>query len=178
MRKIIRGWYLLTYYILAFNMPSSTLPFIGKIAKCFRSFLCRKLFRSFGTNSSVQKRVYIGLGSNISMGKGSNLGVNFRVHNSYLTIGDHVMMGPDVLVMGGGHIFSSLDKPMCQQGDIGRTNLIIYDDVWIGAWVTILGKTNTIGKGAIIAAGSVVTKPVPDYAIVGGNPAKIIRFRK
>ena len=59
-----------------------------------------------------------------------------------------------------------------------KTNLVISDDVWIGARVTILGKVNTIGKGAIIAAGSVVTKTVPDYAIVGGNPAKIIRFRK
>lgn len=169
---------MLAYYIIAFNLPSTTVPFIGKLSGRFRTFLCQKLFRSFGTDSSVQKRVYIGLGSNISMGKESNLGINFRVHNSSLTVGDHVMMGPDVLIMGGGHVFSSLDKPMCQQGDIGKTNLVISDDVWIGARVLILGKTNTIGKGAIIAAGSVVTKPVPDYAIVGGNPAKIIGFRK
>lgn len=168
---------MLAYYIIAFNLPSSTIPFIGKISGRFRSFLCRKLFNSFGAGSSVQKRAYIGVGNNISIGKSSNLGINFRVHNSYLTVGDNVMMGPDVLIMGGGHVFSSLDKPMCQQGDIGKTNLVISDDVWIGARVTILGKTNTIGKGAIIAAGSVVTKPVPDYAIVGGNPAKVIKYR-
>lgn len=178
MRKIFRGVYLLVYYIVAFNLPSLTIPFVGRIAGKFRTFLCRKLFHSFGDNSSIQKRVYIGSGSNISIGNGSNLGINFRVHNSYLVVGDYVMMGPDILVMGGGHVFSSLDRPMCRQGDIGKTNLVISDDVWIGARVTILGKVNTIGKGAIIAAGSVVTKTVPDYAIVGGNPAKIIRFRK
>lgn len=105
MRKIIRGLYLLAYYIIAFNLPSTTVPFIGKISERFRSFLCRKLFYSFGAGSSIQKRVYIGLGNNISMGKGSNLGINFRVHNSYLTVGDNVMMGLDVLIMGGGHVF-------------------------------------------------------------------------
>lgn len=67
---------------------------------------------------------------------------------------------------------------MANQGNIGKSELIICDDVWIGTRVTILGNVKTIGKGAIIAAGAVVTKPVPDYAIVGGNPAKIIKYRR
>ena len=54
----------------------------------------------------------------------------------------------------------------------------ICNDVWIGSRVTILGNVNRIGTGAIVGAGSVVTKPVPDYAIVAGNPARILKYRK
>lgn len=54
--------------------------------------------------------------------------------------------------------------------------IIIGDDVWIGFNATILSGVN-VGKGAVIAAGSVVTKDIPAYAIVGGVPAKVIRYR-
>lgn len=66
---------------------------------------------------------------------------------------------------------------MIEQGDIGKTRCDIGNDVWIGTNVTVLAKNITIGDGAIIGAGSVVTKSVPPYAIVGGNPAKIIKYR-
>ena len=54
----------------------------------------------------------------------------------------------------------------------------ISDDVWIGNSVIILGNVKRIGTGAIIGAGAVVTKPVPDYAVVAGNPARVIKYRK
>lgn len=55
-------------------------------------------------------------------------------------------------------------------------DVIIEDGVWVGCNVTIL-KGVHIGKGSVIAAGSIVTKDVPPYSIVGGNPAKVIKFR-
>jgi acetyltransferase-like isoleucine patch superfamily enzyme len=58
----------------------------------------------------------------------------------------------------------------------GNKDVIIEDGVWCGCNVTIL-KGCHIGKGAVVAAGSVVTKNVPPYAIVGGNPAKVIKYR-
>jgi len=67
---------------------------------------------------------------------------------------------------------------MMFQGGMGKTELQIDDDVWIGARVIVLPGCKHIGKGVIIGAGSVVTKDVPDYAIIGGNPAKIIKTRK
>ncbi|MBO4996343.1 MAG: hypothetical protein J6C78_10380 [Muribaculaceae bacterium] len=87
------------------------------------------------------------------------------------------MIASDVLVIGGGHRYDDLTTPMINQGNIGKTSLIIEDDVWIGARVTIVAKNYTIGKGSIIAAGAVVTKTVPPYAIVAGNPAKIVKYR-
>jgi carbonic anhydrase/acetyltransferase-like protein (isoleucine patch superfamily) len=58
-----------------------------------------------------------------------------------------------------------------------RTKLVVGHDVWIGLNAIILPSVNSIGNGAIIAAGSVVTKNVESYAIMGGNPAKMIRSR-
>lgn len=60
--------------------------------------------------------------------------------------------------------------------DITKGDVIIGSDVWIGDWVTITSGV-TIGHGAVIATNSHVTKDVPPYAIIGGNPAKIIRYR-
>lgn len=131
-----------------------------------------------GAGCNIQRKAYIGTGSHISMGNHSSIGINFKCHHTVLSIGDYVMMGPDVMIMGGGHVFSRTEIPMIRQGQLEKSFLAIGDDVWIGARVTILGNVRTIGKGAIIGAGSVVTKPVPDYAIVGGNPARVIRFRE
>lgn len=61
--------------------------------------------------------------------------------------------------------------------DVERGTLTIGNDVWIGYGTIITSKCQYIGDGAIIGAGSIVTKNVPEYAIVAGNPAKIIRYR-
>jgi virginiamycin A acetyltransferase len=60
---------------------------------------------------------------------------------------------------------------------IDYLNCIISDDVWVGHNATLLAGVRTVGRGAVIAAGAVVTKPVPAYAIVAGNPARVIRMR-
>ena len=66
---------------------------------------------------------------------------------------------------------------MWRQGFEKPKPIMICDDVWIGARAIIMGGC-TIGKGSIIAAGSVITHDVEEYSIVGGNPAKLIRKRK
>ena len=66
---------------------------------------------------------------------------------------------------------------MSKQGNKPSTPLHICSDVWIGARAIVLSCCKRIGKGVIIGAGSVVTKDIPDYAIVGGNPAKVIMVR-
>ena len=71
------------------------------------------------------------------------------------------------------HLFSHKQG---NPGSYSKGDIIIKNDVWIGANCTILDGI-TIGNGAVIAAGSVVTKDVPAYAIVGGNPAKLIKYR-
>ncbi len=77
----------------------------------------------------------------------------------------------------GGHIFARTDIPMGAQGGKEKTPLHIAGDVWIGSRAVILPGCKRIGHGAIVGAGAVVTKDIPDYAIVGGNPAKVLKYR-
>lgn len=86
-------------------------------------------------------------------------------------------MGPDVMILTSNHKHDRLDVPMNQQGFPCPQKVMIGNDVWIGARVMILPGVR-IGDGVIIGAGAIVTKDVPDYAIVGGVPAKILKYRK
>ncbi|MBV6429332.1 MAG: 2,3,4,5-tetrahydropyridine-2,6-dicarboxylate N-acetyltransferase [Haliscomenobacter sp.] len=90
-------------------------------------------------------------------------------------IGKNVMIAAQSIIVSSNHNFNNTSIPMNQQG-ISTQGIHISDDVWLGANVKVLDGV-IIGKGAIIAAGSVVNKSVPDYAIVAGVPAKIIKHR-
>lgn len=94
----------------------------------------------------------------------------------YIKIGNYVHTGVNVMMMAFNHGFYTRDIPTKEQ-DYLEAPIIIGDDVWIGAGSIILSGV-TIGKGAIIAAGAVVNKDVPDYAIVGGVPAKVLKYRE
>ena len=111
----------------------------------------------------------------ICLGSGSGLGVNCSVHEP-LKIGDNVMMGPDVTILTHTHNIEQTDIPMGKQG-MREAEVIIGNDVWIGMRVIIMPGVK-VGDGAVIGAGAVVTKDVPAFAIVGGVPAKIIKYRK
>lgn len=92
-----------------------------------------------------------------------------------MKIGDYVMIGPYCFFGSVHHEFDDYKTPMIfQKPEIRPIN--IEDDVWIGANVTVLGGV-TIGRGSIVAAGAVVTKDVEPFSIVGGVPAKLIRYR-
>ena len=114
-------------------------------------------------------------GGGISIGSGSGLGVNCSVHGP-LRIGDNVMMGPEVTILTHTHNIERTDIPMGQQG-MRVAEVVVGNDVWIGMRVVIMPGVK-VGNGAVIGAGAVVTKDVPDFAVVGGVPAKIIKYRK
>jgi len=173
MKKI----YLFIYYGFARNLPKSTSLVFGKIALKMRRSLCENLFLKCGKKIIVENKVYFGNGSDIVVGDEVGFGTNFKTLNRTLKIGNYLMMGEDVLFLGGGHSYDRLDIPMGHQSTKSKTPLIIEDDVWIGARVIILPGCIHIGKGVIIGAGSVVTHDIPDLAIVGGNPARILKYR-
>lgn len=92
-----------------------------------------------------------------------------------IQIGNYVMIGTNCLFASVHHTFDDWKKPMIFQKPEFR-QIAIEDDVWIGANVTVLGGV-TIGRGSVIAAGAVVTKDVEPYSIVGGIPAKLLKYR-
>ena len=92
-------------------------------------------------------------------------------------IGDNVMIAPDCVIYVRNHESSRLDIPMCKQGSTEERPVVIGNDVWIGGRVIILPGVK-IGDGAIVGAGSVVTRDVSEYDIVAGNPARVIKNRK
>lgn len=93
-----------------------------------------------------------------------------------ITIGTNVIFGPDVKILSSSHNYEGTQIPYESNDKDLLKPVIIEDHVWIGGFVLILPGVK-IGKGAIVGAGSVVTKEVPPYSIVGGNPAKFIKNR-
>lgn len=173
----MKRWIGLFFYLFILkHLPASdsgraVVVFIRKI----RSFIGRYVFDSCGKNINIEKGADFGTGNGISIGNNSGLGINCIVRGP-LKIGNDVMMGPDVIIYTSNHETSRCDIPMRWQGATPKEKVIISDDVWIGARVIILPGV-TIGRGVILAAGAVVTKDIPDYAVAGGVPAKVIKYR-
>jgi maltose O-acetyltransferase len=167
--------FLFLYYSLFKKLPVSY-GFMGKYWKYLRYICVKNTFKRCGKNVNVEKGAYFGNGKNIEINDNSGIGVNCIIPSD-IKIGKYVMMGPNVIIYNTSHQFDSTKIPMYLQGIVTSQPLIIEDDVWISTRVIILPNVRKIGKGSIIGAGSIVTRDVPAFAIVGGNPAKTIRFR-
>ena len=121
---------------------------------------------------------------NIKVGMGSYGNLNFP---SGTEIGNYCSIADGCKYLSGNHPYDHVSTAACfynpelgfvtKEHDIKRTALSIGHDVWIGANVLITNKCTKIGNGAVIGAGSVVTKNVEPYTIVAGNPARIIKKR-
>ena len=114
----------------------------------------------------------IRIGSNVTFN--SNVMINARGKGKIL-IGNNVLIGPNAVLRSNNHSFTDKNRPIIKQG-MTEGNIIIEDDVWISSNSVILPNCR-IGRGAIIAAGAVVTNNVESYSIVGGVPAKFIQRR-
>ena len=127
-------------------------------------------------NSIIYNDVLIQGSGKFTLGERSFIG-QFSVIgiNEIVNIGNDVMIAQNVSIRDTDHAFERTDVPMNKQG-ITTAPVIIENDVWIGHGA-ILTKGIRIGTGAIVAGGSVVTKDVPKYTIVGGVPAKILKYR-
>ncbi len=163
------------YYGFARYLPFSVRPYAFG-ARWIRYQVCRHMFRSCGVNVNIERGALINSGAEIDIGDNSGIGLNAYILGP-LVIGRDVVMGPGCTIIGMNHNTARTDLPMIQQGYHPKVAPVIEDDVWIGANVTILpGKR--IGTGSILAAGAVVTRDVPPFTVVGGNPARVIRRRE
>ena len=118
-----------------------------------------------------------GPGEQIVIGKYVQLNPYTIIYGGNVIIKDNCMIAPHVVITTANHDFHQTQKPMRFAGIVDSSDLVVEDDVWIGANASIIAGVTRIGRGAIIGANSVVNKHVPDYAIVAGVPAKIIGYR-
>jgi acetyltransferase-like isoleucine patch superfamily enzyme len=94
-----------------------------------------------------------------------------------VTLGDDVLLAPEIIFVDSNHNWDRLDVPIKDQGSMSPQPIVVEQGAWIGIRAVILPGVR-IGQGAIVGAGAVVTRDIPEYAIAAGNPAKVVRFRK
>lgn len=172
----------------------------GRIGRLARRGYYRRVLAGSGPVLSIGEHVEIGCPSNITLGNeiylvpgavlracgGGRLTVggrmtvngNARIVADFgeIAIGRGIMIGPNVVLRASNHRFDRIDVPIFEQGQSGG-RIVIGDDVWLGANVVVVAGV-TIGSHVVVAAGAVVTRDVPDYAVVAGVPAKVIGDRR
>jgi acetyltransferase-like isoleucine patch superfamily enzyme len=138
-----------------------------------------------GSHTSIDRNCWLNCGGKINdhdhgyfkIGEYSFIGCNAVIGaGGGIEVGNHVLIGQTVNLHAENHNYLNPEVRIDQQG-IKYQGIIIEDDVWIGSKATILDGVR-IGMGAVIAAGAVVTKSIPEYAIAVGVPARIVGSRK
>lgn len=194
--QLLRG-----FFVSSFFKKSNGIVFIGRGSKImFKSKIqtgstlligCNVRINAlskdgvkFGNNVSVLDNTIIectgvirNLGEGIIIGNNVGIAQNCFIQvRGTVKIGNNVIIGPGVSIFSENHIFSRKDTYINEQGET-RKGVIIEDGVWVASRAIILDGV-TIGHNSIVAAGSIVNKDVPPFAIVGGVPARILKYRE
>lgn len=196
-----RAWQVFRGLFIRFRLKSvKGLVFAGKGVKIEHGYLIKanksliiedRVFMSalshngitLGKNVTIAKNsiltctgVIANKGEGISIGDNSAVGAqSFLGGQGGITIGQDVIMGPGVQIFSENHNFADPKTLIRKQGE-SRKGVVIEDNCWIGAGTTVVDGVS-IGTGSIVAAGSVVTKNIDPNSIVGGVPAKLIKYR-
>lgn len=162
-------------YLMTVNKIPSKNTSTGMISSIKR-FMLKGVFKYVGDNVNIRPNIKFAMGYNISIGENSGIGDGcFLQDLGEIVIGCDVLMAPEVMIFTANHKIKKDELIRTQGAEIKSVR--IEDDVWIGTRAILLPGIH-IGKGAVIAAGAVVTKDVEPNTIVGGVPAKKIGNRE
>ncbi len=142
-----------------------------------------KEYKTFQINKHGSKALWIGPKTIIRNPNNIHIGLNTYVSSglllagerSKIIIGENCLLSNDIHIRTDYHLYKDSQSTILEQGH-GEKSIEIGDDVWIGHGVQIMPGVK-VGMGAVLAAGSVVTKNVPDFSVVAGVPARVIKFR-
>jgi len=164
--------YLLVRDFAIFNFP---------VLRKLRNRVYATTFAAEGINVDHRCRIQASHsvpGQSIWFGHSPHIGCNTLIDfTGTIEVGDRLTVSDGVSIFTHGHRLSGLAQDWRPE-PVYHSRLRIGDDVWVAANAIVLESVNEIGDGAVIAAGSVVTKNVPDGAIVAGNPAQVVRIRE
>ncbi len=150
---------------------------VDLLPQILRSAIFKLLLKNFGKGSTIDYGTYIRYPTHVRIGehtminRGCRMLASFHHKDVEIAIGNHVAVAPEVCFLAAGHDYKQLNLPDT------AGSIVVGDYVWIGARSVILQGV-TIGEGAIVAAGSVVTRDVQAYSVVGGCPARVIKQRE
>lgn len=145
-------------------------PFVSPFFNFWRIFVLRIFGAQIGLGSIVFASAYIPSPRNLVIGSKSALGPEVRLHIGKTIIGNKVTISQRTYLCSATHRIDSINTPF-EAGTI-----IIKDFAWVAAEAFVMSNV-TIGEGAIVGARAVVFKNVPEWSVVGGNPAKILKKR-
>lgn len=130
-----------------------------------------------GENTEILEGVLVQTyGGRISIGSNCSINPYSIIYgHGNTTIGNNVLIAGGCMIIPSNHAFSDVSIPIIEQPNISK-GIVIEDDVWLGHGCSILDNV-TIGKGSVIAAGSVVNRSIPAFSVAGGVPAKVIKTR-
>jgi maltose O-acetyltransferase len=165
----------LLYMAIGQHLPGEGFPF-SSVFSDIRVFLLKGwVFGKVGRNLDIADDVVFSGNKSITGGNNFGFGKGCRIYaGGGITIGTHVMISPYATLITSNHRYATQFSNECNYDEFKP--IVIKDDVWIGERAIILPGV-TIGQGAIVGAGAVVTKDVPDFSVVGGNPAKVLKYR-
>lgn len=155
-------------YIKILNSPAPPIDFGAK----WRGKIYKPFLKKCGKGFMVPWRTYIFNPNKLSVGNNVYLGYNSYFGQGEIEIHNNVLIGPFVSVTASNHVKG--EDTSFRNAEYLEKKIIIKSNSWIGSHTCILAGV-TVGEGAIVAAGSVVTSDVPDKSIVGGVPAKVIK---
>ena len=146
-----------------------------KLTRSFYTMLCKKRLTSYGEHLGINSLSIISRKAKVIVGNYVNFNGVRIIGGGKVFIGNYFHSGKNLKIMLGSHDFDH--GCAIPYGNEETSKIVnVGDFVWIGQDVTISGNV-TIGEGAVVAIGSVVVKDVPPFAIVGGNPARVIKYR-
>lgn len=174
MSKLKRLLFMILYYGITRHLPEHSYP-RGMIFCKIRGMTAGPLLRHCGKDVAINRGAHFGKGVKLSLGNESSLGINARIVGD-VVIGDYIGMAHNVFITASNRDFSRTDIPVVHQSLRPDDQVVIENDVFIGSDVTILPGTR-IGTGNIIGASAVIPKSTPPWAVVSGNPAKVVKWR-
>ena len=166
-----------TLYLVVRDFPIFNFPVLRKL----RNSVYSRMFSAPGINVDQRCRIqasHHATGQFIRFGQSPHIGCNTLIdYTGTIDAGDRLTISDGAMIFTHSHPLSGAVQDWRPE-PVQYSKLRIGNDVWIAANATVLESVCEIGDGAVIAAGSVVTKDVPARAIVAGNPARIVRMRE